>query len=166
VFLANFLAGLLPARSPLAALVGLLLTIVFVAALGIGGGPGTALPSALGFLLGGMLVLLLMHISLQSARLWHHAARPERPPPAHAPHLSLAALLDDFDVRSPLFRQTLLRAIGAGGTAALAWKLGVPYPQWAPITVIVCVRPEKETSVLAALQNIIGTVLACVLTMS
>lgn len=162
VFVVTFLAGLLLAYGPLVGLIELQLTIVFVATLGIGGGPGTALPSALGFLLGGALVLLLTLVSLLLDDLWHHSVRPEAPVPVSASGISPGERVVSGRMEL-LFRQALLRALGAGAAAALAWGLGVPYPQWAPIVVIVCVRPKKETSVLVALQNIVGTILGVTL---
>ncbi len=164
VCVATLFAGLLSLHGPLVSLVGVLLTIVFVVTLGSNGGPGTALPSALGFLLGGAVVLLLMLLSLLPTLLQGHTDHTTAPPaPAQGLTFSFSPLLAYFDVRSPLFRQALLRALGAGGAAALAWKIGTPYPQWAPVVVIVCVRPEQETSVRAALQNSIGTVLGVLL---
>jgi hypothetical protein len=164
VFGVTLVAGFLFIYGPLVSLVGMLLSIVFVVALGIDGGPATALPSALGFLLGGVVVLLLLLVSALPTLLReraHHTAAP--PASAQAPSLSLVTLLAHLDVRAPLFRQGLLRALGAGGAAALAWKLGTPYPQWAPIAVIACVQPERGTSVRTAVQNSIGTVLGVLL---
>ena len=64
---------------------------------------------------------------------------------------------------TPHFTQGLLRAAGAAGAAALTWKLGLPYPQWAPITVILCIRPDQVTSMRVAWQNSLGTVLGALL---
>jgi uncharacterized membrane protein YccC len=168
VCVVTLVAGFLSQYGPLVGLVGVLLNIVFVVTLGSAGGPTTALPSALGFLLGGAVVLLLLLASSLSALLREPADRTVAPssvpvPPTKGLSLSLAPFLAHLDVQSPLFRQGLLRALGAGGAAALAWKLGSPYPQWAPIVVIVCVRPEQETSMRAAVQNSIGTVLGVLL---
>ncbi len=167
VCIVTLLARLLFIYGPLASLVGVLLTIVFVVTLGMDGGPATALPSALGVLLGGAVVLVLLLASVFPALLWeradHTAAPPSVPASARGRSWSLLTRLAHLDVRSPLFRQTLLRAFGAGGAAALAWKIGTPYPQWAPVVVIACVQPERATSVRAAVQNSIGTVLGVLL---
>ncbi len=174
VFVVTLLAGSLLSRSPLMSLVGLLLTIAFVVTLGMGGGAATALPSALGFLLGGAFVLLLVLLSSLPEQVWQHAARPAEPTPTQATGVSpgervgpgriaKASRLLKVDIHSLLSSQALLRAAGAGGAAALAWNLGVAYPQWAPIVVITCVRPKKKTSVLAALQNSTGTILGALL---
>ena len=166
VFVVTLFAGFLSRYGPQVSQVGVLLTIVFVVTLGSDGGPGTALSSAFGFLLGGAVVLLLLLISSLPARLRDRAARTvpplsgQVPPaPAHGLSLSLVTPHAPLNVRSPLLETGLLRAHGAGGAAVFAWKLGTPYPQWAPIVVIACVQPEKDASVLAVAQNSIGTVL-------
>jgi uncharacterized membrane protein YccC len=161
VFLVTLLSGHLRMFGPLVDLVGLLLTVLCVLSLGIGGGFGTALPTALGFLLGGALVLLLTLLSSLPDQLRPSDARPEGPRPR--PAVSLARLGAYGELRSPLFWQGLLRALGAGGAAALAWTLGVAYPQWAPIIVILCIRPDKEASIQVVWQNLLGTVLGAVL---
>jgi hypothetical protein len=161
VFLVTLLSGPLRVFGPLISLVGLLLAILFVLSLGIGGGFGTALPAALGFLLGGALVLLL---TLPSSLL-EHVRHPAPPPEQSAlmPPLSFVSLRVYYDRRSPLFWQGLFRALGAGGAAALTWTLGVAYPQWAPIIVILCIRPDKEASIQAVWHNFLGTVLGALL---
>ena len=63
VFVVTLFAGFLSLYGPLVSLVGVLLTIVFVVSLGSDGGPATALPSALGVLLGGAAVLVLLLVS-------------------------------------------------------------------------------------------------------
>jgi hypothetical protein len=161
VFFVTLLLGPVLVSGPLVSLVGLLLTVLFVLSLGIGGGLGTALPTALGFLLRGALVLLLTLLSSLLDHVRPPGTRPEGSPPR--PSVSLARLRAHGDVRSPLFWQGLLRALGAGGAAALAWTLGVSYPQWAPIVVILCIRPDKETSIQVVWQNLLGTVLGALL---
>lgn len=170
IFVVTLLAGLLSIYGPLVSLVGVLLTIVFVVALSVDGGLGTALPSMLGFLLGGAVILLLTLVFLLINRLWGRADHTAPPLSAQAPPYpgqrgawSIVTFLSHLDIRSSLFRQGLLRALGAGGAAALAGMIGTPYPQWAPIAVIVCAQPEKEASMRAALQNITGTVLGVLL---
>lgn len=156
--LITFLAGVLAVYGPVAAQVAVVLTITFALALGRGGGPSAAVPTALGFLFGGTFFLLLVFVS----SLLRGAARPavqELVAAARMRHVPASALTEHLTHLSPLVRFALLRAAGTALIVGLAWGTGVPYPQWAPIVVIASVRPEQMAALRVTGRFVIGSVL-------
>lgn len=160
IFLAVLLSGLLAAYGRAIAAVGSLLTIIFVLSLSTHRGPATAVSSAAGFLLGGV-ILLLFALVFARFQAGHRAPGNE----AHASRSrpTLATFTAHLTWTSPLFRFTVLRALGAAVAAVIGWTLSGPYPYWAALTVIICTRPDKRTSLVMALQNIIATFLGALL---
>ncbi len=155
--LATVLSGLLPVYGPAAAQVGTILTIVFAVALGSSGGRATAVPTALGFLFGGVfiIVLVLVVAGLSAWLQWpapQSPAAPLAPKPSEAPRPGLT-------LRSPVVRFALLRAAATGLIAGIAWGSGLSYPQWAPVVVITSVRPNQMAALLLTTQRVTGTVL-------
>lgn len=160
IFGAVFLSGLLTAYGQAIAGLGSLLTIILVLSLSTGGGPATALAAAAGFLLGGV-ILLLFALAFAWFQADHRARRNEARPSRSRP--TLTTLPAHLTWTSPLFRWMVLRALGAAVAGMIGWPLSGSYPYWAAITVIVCARPEKKTSTVLALQNIVATLLAALL---
>jgi uncharacterized membrane protein YccC len=156
IALATFLSGILPAHGQVVAQVGIILTMVFTVALGKDGGLAAAWPAMLGFLFGGTFFLALVLSSFVLFRFMRLRAREPalRPPPAvvSAPGIALPGWV-------LLVRLALLRAVGAGLMALVAWGSGVPYPHWAPVVVIASIRTDQVAAVNLARYRIIGTVL-------
>lgn len=153
--LATLLSGLLSVYSPAVVQVGVILNILLAVALGRDGGPSAARLSALGFLCGGALFLLLTLVSAWLGNLLPRAGPPSQaagPPPRATPRAPLT-------LRSPMVRFALLRAVGTALIAGLAWGSGLPYPQWAPVVVIGSVRPDQMVAMRLTTQRVIGTVL-------
>ncbi|HEV2459520.1 MAG TPA: FUSC family protein [Ktedonobacterales bacterium] len=57
-----------------------------------------------------------------------------------------------------------VRAAGTAVVAGAAWGSGIAYPHWAPIIVILSVRPDEMVALRLTTQRVIGTVLAAGLT--
>jgi hypothetical protein len=155
--IATFLSGLLPIYGPVVAQVGTILTVVFALALGRASGPAAALPTALGFLFGGTFMLVLVVLSSLLRRAIPPTPQPPAAPPPAQPRQ--AAPTPRLVYRSPALYFALLRAVGTGLVAGLAWGSGVLYPQWAPIVVITSVRPDQMAAILLTTQRVIGTIL-------
>jgi uncharacterized membrane protein YccC len=68
-----------------------------------------------------------------------------------------------FTLTSPQLRFTLLRAVGVVSAAGIGWIWGGPYPYWAALTVIICTKQDRKTSLTMALQNIVVTFLGALL---
>ncbi|GHO99965.1 hypothetical protein KSF_100130 [Reticulibacter mediterranei] len=159
IFLVVLLSGLLAAFGQAIAGVGSLLTIIFVLSLSTRAGPATAWSSAVGFLLGGasLLVFALVFARLQAG---HRI-------PENEAHSRIRPALNTLTTRltwtSPLFRFSVLRALGAAVASGIGWVLSGPYPYWAALTVIICARPQKRASMVLILQNIVATLLGAVL---
>jgi hypothetical protein len=163
IFLATLAAGLVAVYGHGAAAVGLMLNIVFVLALGMGGGPSTAMSSLAGFMIGGVSVLVMGFVPVPLRRRDHsHAAVIDQASPARPRSPSLAPLLAQLTWTSPVFRFAILRAAGAALAGGIGWWLDVSHPQWAVITVILCVRPDPVASLVATAERFVATVLGAV----
>jgi uncharacterized membrane protein YccC len=160
IFLAVLLSGLLAAYGRAIAAVGSLLTIILVLSLSTHGGPATAGSSAAGFLLGGVILLLF---ALVFARFQAGHSSPRNEAHASRSRPTLTTFTAQLTWTSPLLRFTVLRAMGAAVAAGIGWTLSGPYPYWAALTVIICARPDKKTSLVMALQNIVATFLGALL---
>jgi uncharacterized membrane protein YccC len=161
IFLVVFISGLLSMYGLGAAVVGLLLTIPFVISLAAPGGPATALPAAGGYLLGGAILMLF---ALGTALLKQHQHISEvKEHPTGTPGATRATLVSHLTFTTPLSRYTLLRAAGAASAAAIGWGLGASYPFWATLTVIICTREDRETSLFITAQYIIATAVGAIL---
>jgi hypothetical protein len=160
IFLAVLLSGLLAAYGRAAAAVGLFLTIILVLSLSTRGGPASAVSSAAGFLLGGVILLLF---ALVCARFQAGHSVPGNEARANRSRPTLSTFTAQLTWASPLFRFTALRALGAAVAAGIGWTLSGPYPYWAALTVIICARPDQKTSLVMALQNIVATFLGALL---
>jgi uncharacterized membrane protein YccC len=167
IFLATFLAGCFSVLGRIPAAVSLTLCILFVVGLGQAGGPGVALSSLAGFLLGGaiLLFLVLLPWPLQQFRTARSSLREDRvpqaveAPPALRERSSLATITSQMTWTSPLFRFNVFKALGAALAASLGWGLGLLYPHWAAVTVIIAVRPSREASITTLVQNVLATIL-------
>jgi uncharacterized membrane protein YccC len=160
IFLVVFMSGLLSVYGWFASVMGLLLTISFVVSLANRSGPATTLPAAAGFLLGGMilmLVALLFALLLPQQSTQSNEARPNRPQPG------LTTFTAQFTLTSPQLRLSLLRAVGAAVAAGSGWLWGGQPFYWATLTVIICTRQDQETSWMMALQNVVATLLGALL---
>jgi uncharacterized membrane protein YccC len=157
IFLIVLISGLLSMYGLGAAVVGLLLTIPFVISLADPGGPTTALPAAEGYLLGGAILMLFALGSTLLRRGQHVSEVKERPTGTSG--VTRATLVSHLTFTTPLSRYTLLRAAGAASTAAIVWKLGASYPHWAVLTVIICAREDRATSLFITIQYVIATIL-------
>jgi hypothetical protein len=100
-------------------------------ALGRDGGPAIAVPTALGYLLGGILFFLLVFAS--------------------------SALSGPATGYTPVVRLAVLRAAGTALVAGVAWRSGIPYPQWAGIVVILSVRPDQMAALRLTTRRVIGS---------
>ena len=154
----TFLSGLLPLYSPVIAQMGIILTILFALALGRDGGPANAVPAALGFLLGGMSFPLLVIASSALGRLPHSIGA--APQAAREPAAPVAAPSVSYTRHALVLRLAVLRAVGTGVVAGVAWGSGIAYPHWAPIVVILSVRPDQMAALRLTTQRVVGTVLA------
>jgi uncharacterized membrane protein YccC len=162
IFVVAFVTSMLPLFGLFPTMIGVLLSVLFLSMLS-GSGLNIGLALALGFLIGGVSVLVLAAV-FASTHWKGNLAAPAAPLPAGlASRPSLRALLAECRITSPLFRYALLRTIGIVAVAGVAWGFHVPHPAWAPITVILCVSPEKTASILASSQYIIGSVLGATL---
>lgn len=162
IFVVAFVTSMLPLYGLLPTMIGVLLSVLFLSMLS-DSGLNVGLALALGFLIGGASVLALAAV-FASAHWKRNMAAPAAPLPGGlASWRSLGALLAECTLTSPLFRYALLRTIGIVAVAGIAWGFHVPYPAWAPITVIICVRPETAASILAASQYVIGSILGAAL---
>jgi hypothetical protein len=157
IALATFLSGVLLVYGPVVTQVGIILTVVFVVALGRDGGSAAAIPAALGFFFGGTFFLLLVLASFFLGRFPPPVGQASRA--THPPSPPLGAPRPPLTLRSPLLRFALLRATGAALIAGLAWGSGIPFPHWAPIVVIVSVRPDQMAALRLTTERVIGTVL-------
>jgi uncharacterized membrane protein YccC len=155
--LATFLSGLLPRYGPVVAQVGTVLTIVFALALGRDGAPTQAAPTALGFLFGGTVFILLVLTAFVRRRPPHPIG--EAPPAARAPAAPVATPGASFIRQSPAMGFAALRAAGTALVAGVAWGSGLAYPHWAPIVVIASVRPDQMAALRLTTQRVVGTVL-------
>lgn len=161
IFLIVFIGGLLSMYGSGAAVVGLFLTIPFIISLATPGGPATALPAAGGYLLGGAILMLF---ALGSALLRrHHSVSEVKEQPNRTPVTTRATLISHLTFTTPLSRYALLRAAGAASAAAIGWGLGASYPYWAVLTVIICARGGRETSLFITTQYIIATIVGSLL---
>jgi hypothetical protein len=157
--LATFLGGVLPRYGPIAAQLGIVLSIHFAVALGRGGGPATAAPSALGFLVGGAAVILFV-LGGTAVILFVLTSSAFRRPP-HPSDEAAPATTPSVPVtpQPRLIRFAALRAAGTGLVAGVAWGIGLAYPEWAPIVVIGSVRPDQTTALRLTTQRVVGTCL-------
>jgi len=160
IFFAVFLSGMLATYGQAIAGLGSLLTIILVLSLSTRSGPATAGPSAAGFLLGGVILLLF---ALLFAKFQTGHSAPGNETRASRSRPTLTTLTSQLTWTSPLLRFSVLRAIGAAVAAMIGWNLSGSYPYWATITVIACTRPDKKTSLVMALQNIVATFLGALL---
>ena len=164
IFLATLAAGLVAVYGRGAAAIGLMLNIVFVLALGIGGGPSTALSSLVGFMIGGVSVLVMGFVPMPLRR--RHgggpAAMANQASPARPRWPPLAPFLAQLTWSSPACRFATLRAAGAAIAGGIGWWLDVSHPQWAVITVILCVRPDPAASLVATVERLVATVFGAV----
>ena len=85
-------------------------------------------------------------------------------PPALRERSSLATITSQMRLTSPLFRFNVLKALGAALAASLGWGLGLLYPHWAAVTVIIAVRPSREASLTTLVQNVLATILGALVT--
>lgn len=154
----TFLSGLLPLYGPVCAQVGLILTILVALALGRDGGPATAAPTALGFLLGGMFFLVLVFASSALGRLPHPLGDALRAAPT--PAATGAGPSASSTGHAPVIRLAMLRAAGTALVVGAAWGSGIAYPHWAAIIVILSVRPDEMAALRLTTQRVVGTVLA------
>src|SRR5262249_47901952 len=129
--LATFIGGILSVYGMGVAQVGIILTILFAMALGRDGGPAVAVPTALGFLSGGAFFLLLVLVSSLLRQSPHPAIQESAIAPP-TPQPQAAGSPPPLTRWPSVVRFALLRAVGTGLIAGLAWGSGVPYPQWAP----------------------------------
>ncbi len=164
ILLATLVAGLISVYGRAVAVVALFLNLAFVVALGMDGGPSTALPSAFGFLIGGMCAMLLALAPRKVHRDQEGPGLPDASAPAGRParpaRPSLASFLSSLTFSSPALRFAALRAAGAATAALIGWSMGISYPQWVVVPTLTCVMPAGETSRLAAAQLAAGTVAA------
>jgi Fusaric acid resistance protein-like len=168
IFLAALISGLLAVYGQGAAIVGLLLSIPFVIALGNPNGLATALLAAEGYLLGGVILMLFALapalLGRQQNTLKKQTQQAKKPKP------TLTTFTAQFTFTSPMSRYALLRAVGAASAAAIGWGLGAPYPYWAALAVIICAREDREVSLLITAQyvtaNILGALLAYLMIVS
>ena len=160
IFLVVFLGGLLRVYGRVAAGIGILLTIPLVLSLSAHGGPATALPSAAGFLLGGA---ILMVFALGFSRFQPQRSQAGNEAPASRARPTLPTFTTQLTWTSPPLRFALLRALGTAVAAGIGWLVGGPYPYWAALIVIACAGPDQNTSLIMALQNIVGTFLGALL---
>lgn len=160
IFLVVFLSGMLAVYGQAIAAVGSLLTIILVLSLSTRMGPTTAGPSAAGFLLGGMILLLL---ALVFARFQADHDSSGSGARANISRPTLTTLTSQLPWTSPLLHFTVLRAMGAAVAALIGWFISGPYPYWAALTVIICARPDKKNSLMISLQNIVATFLGALL---
>ena len=157
IFFVVFIGGLLSMYGQGAAVVGLFLTIPFIISLATPGGPATALLAAGGYLLGGAILMLF---ALGSALLRRRQPISEvKEQPTGTPGATCATLVSHLTFTTPLSRYTLIRAAGAASAAAIGWGLGASYPYWAALTVIICTREDRETSLFITIQYVIATIL-------
>jgi uncharacterized membrane protein YccC len=161
VFLAALAAGIVVVYGSAAVTVGLILTIAFVSALGTGGGPAAAVASAVGFAIGGLSALLL---ALAPGVLRRRQRAATTPPQAAARRRRplLAPLLAALTFSSPTLRFAALRAAGATAAGSIIWLLGVSYPQWAVLPVLLGVRPDRDVSLVTTVRRVVGTILGAV----
>jgi uncharacterized membrane protein YccC len=154
----TFLSGLLPLYGTVVAQMGTTLTVLVAFALGRGGGPATAVPTALGYLLGGILFLSLVFASSALDQLLHLVA--DAPRAAPTPAAAVATVSVPATGHVPLVRLAVLRAAGTALVAGAAWSSGIPYPQWAAIVVILSVRTDQMAALRLTTRRVVGTVLA------
>lgn len=162
IFVATLAAGLLGVYGPAAVALGLILNVAFAVALGMGGGPFSALPSLVGFLIGGACALLAALFSTAAQGTRNGQSAPHMSAPAHAAGPTFGPALARLTLRSSTFRFATLRAGGVALAAGIGWWLGVSHPHWAVITVILCVRPDPKASLIATTQRLAGTVLGAI----
>jgi hypothetical protein len=153
----TFLSGLLPLSGTVVAQVGTTLTVLVAFALGRDGGPATAVPTALGYVLGGILFLALVFVSSALGWLLHLLGGG---PGAASTPTTVTRLSTPATGRAPVVRLALLRAVGTALVSGAAWGSGIPYPQWAVIVVILSVRPDQMAALRLTTRRVVGTVLA------
>jgi hypothetical protein len=166
--LVTFLGGVLALYGPVAAQLGVILSILFAVALGRGGGPASAAPSLLGFLVGGTVVTLFVMggtVVIRFVLTLSAFRRPSQPiggaaPAARAPATSPSAPVTP---QPRLIRFAALRAAGTALVAGVAWGIGLPYPEWAALVVIGSTRPNQMTKLGLTMQLAVGTCLGAAL---
>jgi hypothetical protein len=162
IFLVVLVGGLLSIYGTGVAMVGLLLTIPFVIALGSPGGLTTALTAAEGYLIGGA-ILTALALGFTLLGQHKHAAEVKKQP-ARTPGTTPRTMLrSHLTFSTPLSRYALLRAVGAASAAAISWGSGMLYPYWAVLTVIICARESRETSLFVTAQYIVATIAGALL---
>jgi Fusaric acid resistance protein-like len=163
IFVATLIAGLVTTYGRAAAAMGLFLNVTFALALGLGGGPAVALPSLFGFMIGGISVLIVGFAPATLHRLRRSPATTQaQVPPARTGEPSLAPPPEQLTFKSPVWRFAAFRAAGAAVAGEIGWLLDLSHPHWAVMVVILSVRPDLETSLIATTQRLAGTVLGVV----
>jgi hypothetical protein len=160
--LATFLGGVLSLYGPIAAQLGVVLSMLFAVALGRGGGPANAAPSALGFLVGGTVLILFLVggiVVIRFVLTLSAFRRPSHPIGEAAPAAPATLPSAPVTPQPRLIRFAALRAAGTALVAGVAWGIGPPYPEWAAIVVIGSTRPNQMTKLSSTMQLVVGTCL-------
>jgi Fusaric acid resistance protein-like len=162
ILVATLAAGIFVVYGPAATAAGLILDVVFAVGLGMGGGPATALPSLVGFLIGGACALLAALAFSPARGSQDGPSAPHRSGPASTRGSTRGPALAQLTLRSSLVRFAVIRAGGVAVAAGVAWWLNVSHPHWAVLTVILCVRPDMQASLLATIERLSGTIMGAI----